>query len=320
MKKFGLAVMTTLSLASASCLALTSSSDAADMVLKAAAVEAAQPVSGYVELYSGWGNNKSNDFFEFGNSSFDGWNLGGAGRATYWWSRGASIQLDVQGDGTSYSGFRRDGRVSEHSFLIGGHMSWRDPRYLWGVFGAVGDATGQDIFGIPSYRHGIVGAEGQAYLGAFTLYGQIGYDTTIGNSLFGIVDSINAWYLRGTVRYYLTANTRLEGTGLYAWGTENFNGRFGPDQDFNIWMVRAKLEHKFSGSPFSAFVAYEFSRHEFDNNNNFNNGKAENTKLTAGIRLGINEGTLQANDSRGTTLDIIDVGKMFRLGFGDPRS
>src|SRR6266853_5631681 len=132
MKKFGLAAVTTLALASASYLALASSSYAADMVLKGPAVETTQPVSAYIELYGGWGHNK---IFDIG---YDGWNLGGAARATYWWSRGASIQLDVQADGTNYSdpGF---GRFSEHSYLIGGHVSWRDSRYLWGVFGAAGD-------------------------------------------------------------------------------------------------------------------------------------------------------------------------------------
>ena len=56
MKKFGLAAVTTLALASASYLALAGSSYAADMMLKSPAMEAAQPVSGYIELYSGWGN------------------------------------------------------------------------------------------------------------------------------------------------------------------------------------------------------------------------------------------------------------------------
>src|SRR5882672_2853519 len=97
MKKFGLAAVTTLALASASYLALAGSSYAADMVLKSPAVEAAQPISGYIELYTGWGNNKIDDI------GYDGWNLGGAGRVTYWWTRGVSVQLDVQADGTSYS-------------------------------------------------------------------------------------------------------------------------------------------------------------------------------------------------------------------------
>src|SRR4051812_10987306 len=127
-------------LATVSVLALASASQAADMMLKAPPVEATAPVSGYIELYSGWGNehwkSSSNSY------GFDGWTLGGAARATYWWSRGASLQLDVQGEGTSFSD--SNSRFSNHSYLIGGHASWRDSRYLWGLFGTAGDSTGID--------------------------------------------------------------------------------------------------------------------------------------------------------------------------------
>src|SRR6267154_6157167 len=114
MKKFGLAAVTTLALASASYLALAGSSYAADMMLKSPAMEAAQPVSGYIELYSGWGNTtiKGDEGYRFG---LDGWTLGGAARGTYWWSHNASLQLDVQGEGTSFSDGSQ-GRFSEHSF------------------------------------------------------------------------------------------------------------------------------------------------------------------------------------------------------------
>src|SRR4030088_2192217 len=98
--------MKKLVLATASVLALASSSYAADMILKAPVVEAAQPVSGYLELYTGWGNNRERNFSD---NSYDGWNLGGAARATYWWTRGVSLQLDVQADGTNYSTTNNNG-------------------------------------------------------------------------------------------------------------------------------------------------------------------------------------------------------------------
>ena len=306
-------VLATALLATASVLALASSSYAADMMLKAPAVEAAQPVSGYIELYTGWGNNRERDFSD---RSYDGWNLGGAARVNYWWSRGASLQLDVQGDGTNYNNVSSS-RSSAHSFLIGGHANWRDQRYLWGIYGAAGDATGQDLdFSKTSYRHGVIGGELQAYFGNVTLYGQVGYDTTIGNpadNFDNSIDNTNAVYGRGTIRYYLTPNTRLEGTGLYAAGRQSFTDS-NPNRDFNIWLVRAKLEHKFAGSPFSAFVAYDYSEFRWDAWKSSTAGKFENQKVMAGIRLGINEGTLQMNDVRGATLDIIDVGSLFRLG------
>ncbi len=102
-------------------------------------------------LYGGWARTKFSetdcdigvacDSFSF---SSNGWALGGAGRATWWWAPNYSIQLDAQGEGTSYkftggNGFQR---ISSHSYLIGGHANWRDPqRGLIGIFGGAGDAT-----------------------------------------------------------------------------------------------------------------------------------------------------------------------------------
>ena len=103
--------------------ALTVTAGAADMPAKAPrVVEQPQQVSGYVELYGGWARTKFAEtdcmigfaYERFGVSS-SGWALGGAGRATWWWAPNYSIQLDAQGEGTSYkftggslaSGFRR---------------------------------------------------------------------------------------------------------------------------------------------------------------------------------------------------------------------
>jgi hypothetical protein len=270
-------------------------------------MEAAAPVSGYIELYSGWGNEHWKSSFE--SYGYDGWTLGGAARATYWWSRGASLQLDVQGEGTSFSFNGQDsGRFSNHSYLIGAHSSWRDSQYLWGLFGAAGDSTGITSNG--SFRHGVIGGEAQAYVGPITLYGQVGYDTTIGDPIGDGTERVSAVFGRGTVRYYLGPNTRLEGTGLYASGTVDFTGS-SSNLDFQAWLVRGKLEHKFAGSPFSAFAAYERWEHKFDAN--FDSTRVTEQRFTAGIRLGINEGTLQANDRKGTTLDIIDLSKALRL-------
>ena len=73
-----------------------------------------------------------------------------------------------------------------------------------------------------------------------------------------------------------------------------------------IW--KAKIEHKLAASPFSLFAAYEWSRSKFDSTILFPGGfKVEDQKFTVGARLYINENTLQWNDNKGTTLDIIDV-------------
>ena len=71
-------------------------------------------------------------------------------------------------------------RASSHSYLIGGHANWRDPgRGLIGIFGGAGDAT--NFFNFSSVRHGLIGGEAQVYWGPPPLYGQGGYQSTLGS-------------------------------------------------------------------------------------------------------------------------------------------
>jgi hypothetical protein len=167
-------------------VALASVAQAADLrpVVKAPP-EPAQQATGYVEVYGGWANTKLTEPFS-DPASFDGWALGGAGRANYWFSRDMSVQVDAQAEGTSYDIPGENSRISSHSYLVGGHLSWRNSQqYLFGVFAAAGDAGGGFS---PSLRHGLIGAEAQWYWNQFTLYVQGGYDSTF--SSFFELDSI----------------------------------------------------------------------------------------------------------------------------------
>jgi hypothetical protein len=289
---------------------------AADMPTKAPRlVEQPQQVSGYVELYGGWARTKLSftDCDIFGcfsdSGSANGWTLGGAGRVTYWWAPNYSLQLDAQGEGTSYK-FNFGGgdfaRSSSHSYLIGGHANWRDPqRGLIGIFGGAGDAT-SFILG-DSMRHGLIGAEGQVYWGPVTLYGQAGYNSTLGGISSFFFDSFQSWFARGTARVYLNPNFRLEGTVLYANGDVDFVSGVPFTQDFETWLWRAKAEYKFASSPFSMFATYEGSQTKYDRvGPGFTLAeKVTDHRVMGGIRLYINENTLQWNDRNGTTLDII---------------
>ena len=300
--------------------ALTMAAGAADMPTKAPRlVEPAAPqVSGYVELYGGWARTKFAAIdCEFGDpcesfsNSASGWALGGAGRVTYWWAPNYSIQLDAQGEGTSYK-FNFGGdfqRVSSHSYLIGGHANWRDPqRGLIGIFGGAGDAT--SFISFVSTRHGLIGAEGQLYWGPVTLYGQAGYNSTLGGISSFALDSYQAWFVRGTARVYVNPNFRLEGTVLYADGSADFGPGATPGLtlDFETLLWRAKGEYRFATAPFSIFALYEGSRTKADIASppfDTTNIKITDHRIMGGIRLYLNETTLQWNDRNGTTLDII---------------
>ena len=146
---------------------------AADMPVKApAVVPVVAQASGYIEVYGGWASTKFRHELcptpgpcLVDPIDFDGWALGGAGRANYWIGSAMSVQLDVQAEGTSYkSDFPFIGlrHFSNHSYLIGGHANWRNSQTgLLGVFAGAGDAGGGFNQAV---RHVVAGAEGAALL------------------------------------------------------------------------------------------------------------------------------------------------------------
>src|SRR5262245_3183402 len=287
---------------------LATAASAADMTpyYKAPPPEPPSQATGYVELYGGGASTKVCESPGGCSDRFDGWVLGGAGRANYWWASNASIQLDAQGEGTSYklSSGSSSGHFSSHSYLVGGHANWRDQqRGLLGIFGAAGDAPAIETGNV---RHGLIGVEGQAYWGMLTLYGQVGYDSTLSEPGFGL-DGIHAWFVRGTARVYATPNFRLEGTVLFANGEFDIAPGSLTTLEFDTWMWRAKAEYKFASSPFSIFAAYEGSRTTFDFAflNYAQSLRVTDHRVMGGVRLYLGENTLQWNDNRGTTLDII---------------
>ena len=214
------------------------------------------------------------------------------------------MPFDVQGDGGTYTGQTSGpARFSANSYLIGGHVNWRDQRGLLGIFAGAGDTSPDEIStgATTGLRHGLIGAEGQLYWNMITLYGQGGYDSTIGGYATGpgTMDSVDAWFLRGTARGYFTPNDRLEGTIFYANGAHDFTGG-APNVDFNETLWRVKYEHRFSASPFALFAAYQGTRTAFADEVVFDH------RVTGGVRIYFGEGTLHMGDTSGATLDIIE--------------
>ncbi len=170
------------------------------------------------------------------------------------------MQVDAQAEGTSYSSF--GGHFSTHEYLVGGHWSWRSPQqHLFGVFAAAGDAGGNGF--TSSQRHGLIGAEAQWYWNQFTLYAQGGYDTMLGN-IAGEEHSVNAWFLRGTGRYFVNPNFLIEGTVMYANGHIDFSTG-DPSTGFQTWSWQAKAEWRLPTAPFSIFAKYQGSQTRYGN-------------------------------------------------------
>jgi opacity protein-like surface antigen len=290
-------------------VALMSAAHAADMqpVLKAPPLE--QQATGYVEVYSGWASTRDSvscvvesPFCQTGSQRFSGWALGGAGRGNYWVSRDMSLQVDAQAEGTSYEN-SVGSHASTHSYLVGGHWSWRSPQqYLFGVFAAAGDAGGLGFTGT-SERHGLIGAEAQWYWSQFTLYAQGGYDSTLGNLTPG-VNSINAWFIRGTGRYFVNPNFLIEGTVLYANGGIDSN-LGNPSLGFQTWSWQAKAEWRFPTAPFSVYAKYQGSETKFDTFFDLASAKTTDHRVLLGLKLQMGDRTLQQTDRTGATLDIM---------------
>jgi hypothetical protein len=263
-----------------------------------------QQATGYVEVYSGWAGTRSTTTLcepgercETLSSRNNGWALGGAGRANYWIARNVSVQVDAQAEGTSYEFSGGGGHFSTHSYLVGGHWSWRNPQqFLFGLFGGVGDVGGS-----LSQRHGLIGGEAQWYLNQFTLYAQVGYDTTL-NSVSEL-DSINAWFIRGTGRYFINPNFLVEGTVMYANANLDFIGGF--STGFQTWTWGVKGEWRFATAPFSVFAKYQGSETIYDDAGNIFNTKVTDHRVLLGLKLHIGDRTLQQTDRAGATLDIV---------------
>ena len=288
--------------------ALASAAQAADMqpVLKAPGAQPEQQATGYVEIYSGWGSTKSTECFtspdECSTFKGNGWALGGAARGNYWITRDVSVQVDAQGEGTSYDVPSRNDHFSAHSYLVGGHWSWRNPQqYLFGLFAAAGDA-GSDFGVTNAQRHGLIGAEAQWYWNQFTFYAQGGYDTTLGTVESRGIDSVNAWFIRGTGRYFFNPNFLIEGTVMYANG--NIDGASGfSSVGFNTWTWGVKGEWRLPTAPFSVFAKYEGSqtKYAFSEDQVF---KVTDQRVLLGLKLHMGDRTLQQTDRAGATLDI----------------
>jgi hypothetical protein len=294
-------------------VALMSAARAADLqpVLKAPAAAVDQQVTGHVEVYGGWaGTTEIGSCFElcdpFSNRR-SGWALGGAGRANYWITQGMSVQVDAQAEGTSYELLATAGHFSTHSYLVGGHWSWRSPQqYLFGLFAAAGDAGGFGATAFPQ-RHALIGGEAQWYWNQFTLYGQAGYDTTVGSVGFG-TDSINAWFIRGTGRYFVNPNFLIEGTVMYADGRIDFNSGF-PSEGFQTWSWQAKAEWRFATAPFSVYAKYQGSQTKWDSSPaeflDLASFKVTDHRVLLGLKLHLGDRTLQQTERTGATLDIV---------------
>lgn len=300
-----------LGLAAGAAALVSTAALAADLspVYKAAPAVQQQPVSGYVGVYVGadWASYGLTDGDFVGQrETSSAFLLGGEGRLNWWLDPNWAVQLDVEGEGTG--GIFRScvsslcEREARYAGTVGGHIAYRMPQsYAIGAFAGSTATNLLDFDGGMSYGFG--GLEAQAYLGLLTLYGQGG----LFGRWAGVKDEqiIDGYFLRGVARYYVTPDDKLSASVEYASGAREdclgcFFASSGGRQSVVLWT--AAYEHRFAGKPLSVFLAYEGMNYQ--DSIQGSNGRVDESKVMAGARLYVNEGTLLYNDRNGATWDM----------------
>lgn len=205
-----------------------------------------------------------------------------------------SAQLDGQAELYDRGGDEDD---AQSASMIGGHLSLRDPGMgLVGLFAGAGLGTSLDSSGGGEGLGFLAGAEAQAYLGNFTLYGQVGYGNFVVDD-----DSPNdegftdGWFAGAEARYFihedfmLNASVAYGETGSYEDGDDN--GR--------IWNWGAGAKLRLSDSmPIYGTLDYRGGYYDSYQSDD----AVEEHAVLVGLAFAFGAPSLMENDRRGATL------------------
>ena len=167
---------------------------------------------------------------------------GGEGRLSFPVGNTLSIQNDFKyeyNENAIESPGSNDVRGPRYSYQFAAHVSHRDPStFLIGAFGGVGGINSGSI-GAPgnafTQDNLFAGGEFQFYLNNFTLYGQAGYVET-NNTFGGSLD--DGFFARGVLRYFPTADSRLQVEGTYI----NMDYVSAAAGDMDAFIVKARYD------------------------------------------------------------------------------
>ncbi len=229
-----------------------------------------------------------------------------------------SVQMDGEFEYASnaLSGSRQDDLFA-HSFLAGGHLSWRDPETgLFGGFAAFGGGASDDAGngeGSRAYSFYAVGGEAQFYADNLTFYLQGGYIDGATENSVPVIDNDalrNALFGRGIVRWFMDPDTRLQAEIAYVDGETDSNAA-----DTTILEWGARYDTMIAGLPIlgdsNVFVGYRGAH--FDKSGG---DSAEFTDHTIMVGFTHRFGTrsIQETDRYGATLDMPNFGRWVSAG------
>lgn len=238
-------------------------------------------LSGELSAYGGWASVSDPDD-ELDDDSY--FVYGGSGVLSVPLGDMFSIQGDILGERNDSD---RDDEGAVEAFGYGAHLSLRDPNLgLLGVFGGQGesnhpgDSDDQDVQWI--------GAEGQYYLDALTLYGQVGWTET--DSTHDPLDSTSV-FARGAVRYFFHENFMLQGDLQYTTGQIHSD-----DLDAFGWGLKAKYG-------FDELPIYLTAEYRGTNYDGHGEGAATEHVGLVGLSIALGASSLQEQDRYGATLE-----------------
>lgn len=231
-----------------------------------------------------------------------------------------SLQTDVEVEYSSTA--LTDGRQDDmfaHSFLAGGHISWRDPNAgLFGGFAAFGGGASDDNGGDGprNFSFYAVGGEGQFYADNFTFYGQGGYIDGASDAALPVIDSDalrDAFFGRGVVRWFMDPDSRLQGEIAYVDGDVDEGDPSG--MTIVEWGVRYDTvirDLPILGDK-SVFIGYRGAHFDKDD---ASDDEAEFTDHTVMVGFTHRFGTqsIQETDRYGATLDLPNFGRWVSAG------
>lgn len=206
-----------------------------------------------------------------------------------------SAQLDVQTEFYDHAG---DEDNAQSASMIGGHLSLRDPGMgLIGLFAGAGLGTNEDSSGGGKGLGFLGGVEAQAYLGNFTLYGQVGYaDFVVDDSSPDDEGFTDGWFAAAEARYFIHEDFMIHANVAYG-ETESYTDGEDAGEIWN-WGAGAKLRLSDS-MPIYGTLDYRGGIYTDAENNT---EEVTEHAVLVGLAFAFGAPSLMENDRRGATL------------------
>lgn len=283
-----------------------SAADPAMAVAPAAPPVMERTISGTFDLFVGhdWRNSDGDDWSCSSDACAD-YVIGGEARVDIPFGDTMGIQID--GAVMVPGGYGEPGDSPSHwlgNAQGGLHVYSRQDRYLFGAFAGggrtwVGSSVDIGLF--------FAGGEGQYHLNNnMTLYGQVGFVSGSRDDTTGQLE--NAIFLRGVARYFFNSGmTKAEGEVSYVSGQAS-------GDNASMWELGAELEHQaytFAGGNGMASI---FARWEgrWGHVSDYDENPGAQ-RFYVGLKLNMNQSTLQGRNLYGDTLDFPDFGGWVHL-------